>query len=876
MVPYFPYTRLPRVFLPARLASHYQRERERERSVAARGMSDPPQLLGHHTDIAPPGLDPSVSWALDPSLAQPSLAEALQSEAEQDDSLSDFWAAQGQSMESLTEESLARTATVSLSRTSTRLNKRAPQRRPAVQENTEVLASYSPQILIDHLMSGPLRNDPLTSDSPPERLSFWGAVVFVDVSGFTKLSEALSKEHGAVVGAELLNEYINSFFEQLIDVVLASGGDIIKFAGDAMQVIWRVPETITSERAGTRVEPPNQFLYGLEIAGLPELVLQAARCCLAMLTKFHGFTPTKGVSLALHMGIGAGFINGFIVGSVQNKWEFFIAGEPIEQMSEAGEIATSGELALSTRATQALMTALEAAALESRPSCQIRKLNRHDRKRYEALAALDGKLRKGRWEKNGSGHDFYMIVGHSSSLLETLLRSDPVAWVLRPFELSPALSPAEANRSSAALEYQPSFFPLPSFLFRRVAAALGAVAGAMGRPERASSDPGASGARSALSASEVDESLASTYPGSPTTYPGPLARASEASLEGLGEDSGRGEREGLGEDSGDGETPSLGSPSRRGLLREATFSDSLISPGREVAFSASLQASRQPASASRARPPSSAASLRRAPTSSKGWLVGGEAAARPKPQRTRSWIVRKAAPRSSDALSTAAAELVAQQQQRRRERLELLLRSFVPALVEERVEAGARDGWLSESRKLVSVFIKIAGLGPRLCEVSSLRTLHAAVKVVQTTIYRYGGQVLRLICDDKGVRFLVGFGMPGRHHEDDESRAVVASVELGKLLPELPHCDQQRSGQRGLIPAIGITSGTVFCGEAGSIRRREYTLAGARVNLAARLMSHAAKRAETEGLAGCVVVSQEVRDAVNVSLERSPELAQVS
>jgi class 3 adenylate cyclase len=628
-------------------------------------MSDPPagKLRGHHADREPPGLNPSVSWALGPSLAQPSLAEALQSEAEQDDSLSDFWAAQGQSMESLTEESLARTATVSLSRTSTRLNKRAPQRRPAVQENTEVLASYSPQILIDHLMSGPLRNDPLTSDSPPERLSFWGAVVFVDVSGFTKLSEALSKEHGAVVGAELLNEYINSFFEQLIDVVLASGGDIIKFAGDAMQVIWRVPETITSERAGTRVEPPNQFLYGLEIAGLPELVLQAARCCLAMLTKFHGFTPTKGVSLALHMGIGAGFIDGFIVGGIQNKWEFFIAGEPIEQMSEAGEIATSGELALSTRATQALMTALEAAALESRP----KKLNRHDRKRYEALAALDAKLRKGSWEKNGSGHDFYLIVGHSSSVLETLLRSDHVAWVLRPFELSPS----EANRSSAAVEY------LPSFFFRRAAAAIGAVAGAMGRPERASSvnvnassDPGASGARSALSASHLDEPLASTYPGS----------LSETSLDGLDEDS--------------GETPS---PSRRVLLREATFSDSLTSPGREVAFSASLQASRQEAVASRA-PPSSAPSLRRAATSSKGALVGGEGAARPKPQRTRSWIVRKAAPRSSDELSTDAAELVAQQQQqqRRRERLELLLRSFVPALVEERVEAGARDGWLSE------------------------------------------------------------------------------------------------------------------------------------------------------------------------------------
>ena len=53
-------------------------------------MSDPPagKLRGHHADREPPGLNPSVSWALDPSLAQPSLAEALQSEAEQDDSLS--------------------------------------------------------------------------------------------------------------------------------------------------------------------------------------------------------------------------------------------------------------------------------------------------------------------------------------------------------------------------------------------------------------------------------------------------------------------------------------------------------------------------------------------------------------------------------------------------------------------------------------------------------------------------------------------------------------------------------------------------------------------------------------------------------------------
>ena len=41
----------------------------------------------------------------------------------------------------------------------------------------------------------------------------------------------------------------------------------------------------------------------------------------------------------------------------------------------------------------------------------------------------------------------------------------------------------------------------------------------------------------------------------------------------------------------------------------------------------------------------------------------------------------------------------------------------MPALVEERVEAGQQDEWLSESRKLVTVFMRIVGLGERLCEV---------------------------------------------------------------------------------------------------------------------------------------------------------------
>ncbi len=66
----------------------------------------------------------------------------------------------------------------------------------------------------------------------PDLELFQTVLFFADISGFTRLSERLS--------AEQLKTHTNNYFTLLIDVVAQFGGDIIKFCGDAVMVLYFV------------------------------------------------------------------------------------------------------------------------------------------------------------------------------------------------------------------------------------------------------------------------------------------------------------------------------------------------------------------------------------------------------------------------------------------------------------------------------------------------------------------------------------------------------------------------------------------------------------------------------------------------------------
>ena len=62
-----------------------------------------------------------------------------------------------------------------------------------------------------------------------------GSLAKVDLSGFTRLSERLARSE--LTGAEGLNTVLNDVFVVLIEEVLARGGDVLQFGGDAL-LVW--------------------------------------------------------------------------------------------------------------------------------------------------------------------------------------------------------------------------------------------------------------------------------------------------------------------------------------------------------------------------------------------------------------------------------------------------------------------------------------------------------------------------------------------------------------------------------------------------------------------------------------------------------------
>jgi predicted ATPase/class 3 adenylate cyclase len=146
-----------------------------------------------------------------------------------------------------------------------------------------------------------------------------GTALFVDISGFTPLTEALVRELGPQRGAEELTRYLNLVYDAVIDELHHFGGSVIAFAGDA----------ITCWLAGDRG-------------------LRATACALAMqaaMQPFGGVVTPAGSTIALAMkaAVAAGPTRRFLVGDPALRVIDALAGETLVRLANAEHLAKRGE-----------------------------------------------------------------------------------------------------------------------------------------------------------------------------------------------------------------------------------------------------------------------------------------------------------------------------------------------------------------------------------------------------------------------------------------------------------------------------------------------------------------------------------------------------
>jgi class 3 adenylate cyclase/tetratricopeptide (TPR) repeat protein len=129
---------------------------------------------------------------------------------------------------------------------------------------------------------------------------------------------------------------------------------------------------------------------------------------------------------------------------------------------------------------------------------------------------------------------------------------------------------------------------------------------------------------------------------------------------------------------------------------------------------------------------------------------------------------------------------------------------------------------------------------------TAAQVLNAYYARAQRIVHRYGGIINKVDMYTRGDKLMALFGAPIAH-EDDPERAVLAALDLKTALAEANHevVPLLRHAARNLFAVdeaffqqcIGINTGVVFAGQVGAPRRREYTVMGRNVNIAARLMS---------------------------------------
>jgi adenylate cyclase len=145
-----------------------------------------------------------------------------------------------------------------------------------------------------------------------------------DIAGFSALSQAME--------AEELVGFLNEYFSRMIDVVLAHGGNIDKFQGDGMLVVFGAPNPMTDHAPRA---------------------LRAAQAMIAEIDKLNRELIEGGrPAISVGIGLDTGQVVAGHVGS-KRRMEFTLIGVPVNNSAFLSKVRPARVLISET--TRALL-----------------------------------------------------------------------------------------------------------------------------------------------------------------------------------------------------------------------------------------------------------------------------------------------------------------------------------------------------------------------------------------------------------------------------------------------------------------------------------------------------------------------------------------
>ncbi|MGE5251444.1 MAG: AAA family ATPase [Bacteroidota bacterium] len=166
-----------------------------------------------------------------------------------------------------------------------------------------------------------------------QRGSAPAAAVFMDLSGFSKMTDELAR-HGDQ-GAEVLAEVMRAIFEPLVEAVLEQGGFVVGYAGDAFTAV---------------------FCEGAED---PPAVRRALACAVRMQEHIRSHpeiqTEFGKFQIFLKAGVGQGSVDWLLLKSADgSRATYCVRGTAVDGAVWAEESALPGEVMLDHAASHAL------------------------------------------------------------------------------------------------------------------------------------------------------------------------------------------------------------------------------------------------------------------------------------------------------------------------------------------------------------------------------------------------------------------------------------------------------------------------------------------------------------------------------------------